>query len=497
MTITATGGGVKRSTVFSLSVTLALTVATPIITPNGGTFSTSVSVALQSATSGASIFYTTDGSTPTQTSTLYAGAMTLTSNTTVKAAAFKTGYNPSPIAAATFTNSVTSTTGTGKTYYVGTNGSDSNSCTQAQNTSTPKRTILSGLSCLTAGNGDVVDIRSGTYSDVIRFVVSGTSYTNAATIRAHAGETVTLTGGIALEGPSYVIFDRLTVSNCQIWVGSTNADGSNAGHHIRFLNMDVTHNNGVAVMVNPWGHHVEFIGGNYHDVPHDASGCTSVDFVSTCYAFYIAGSDNLFEHLKLYNNGSYAMHIYSGYPQKPNRNIIRFNEFYNNGSSLSGVSAALLLGSGDGNIAYGNIVRDNNRSGILSSNGATNSKIYNNTVFNNNLSQRDYGGIVWGSGSGTIIKNNIVFNNGVAEFADSSGVQTPTFNNNFCSKAGSGCALSGSPLFIDQSNADFRLQAGSPAVDNGQTLTDVPPYDLYNTPKPKGNSWDIGAIESW
>src|SRR5262249_35925023 len=42
--------------------------------------------------------------------------------------------------------------GTGNTYYVGKNGSDSNSCTQAQSQSMPKLTINGGLSCLTSGD---------------------------------------------------------------------------------------------------------------------------------------------------------------------------------------------------------------------------------------------------------------------------------------------------------------------------------------------------------
>src|SRR6185312_6802090 len=111
VTITATGGGLKKSTTFTLSVAFALTVATPTITPNGGTFSSSVAVTLLSTTAGNSIYYTTDGSAPTQNATLYTGTMTVTSNTTVKAAAFKSGYNPSAVAAATFTNSITNTSG--------------------------------------------------------------------------------------------------------------------------------------------------------------------------------------------------------------------------------------------------------------------------------------------------------------------------------------------------------------------------------------------------
>jgi hypothetical protein len=58
---------------------------------------------LQTATSGASIYYTTNGATPTQSSTLYSGAITLSSSATIKAIAVKTGFNSSTVASAAFT----------------------------------------------------------------------------------------------------------------------------------------------------------------------------------------------------------------------------------------------------------------------------------------------------------------------------------------------------------------------------------------------------------
>jgi len=94
---------VKQSNAITVTTNTLAAVATPTITPNGGSFTNSVSVTLQTATSGASIFYTTNGSTPTQTSTPYTGAFNLTNNATVKAIAFKSGSNPSAQASVSFT----------------------------------------------------------------------------------------------------------------------------------------------------------------------------------------------------------------------------------------------------------------------------------------------------------------------------------------------------------------------------------------------------------
>ena len=79
------------------------TVNTPTITPNDGLFVNSVTVTLQTATPGASIYYTTNGTNPTQSSTQYAAPFTLTTTSLVKAQAFKSGMTPSSQVSAWFT----------------------------------------------------------------------------------------------------------------------------------------------------------------------------------------------------------------------------------------------------------------------------------------------------------------------------------------------------------------------------------------------------------
>lgn len=100
-------------------------VATPVISPNGGTFTSTQSVTLSTATTGAEIRYTTNGSEPTTSSTLYTGAFSVSATTTVKAKAFKSGMLPSGTASATFTLSsggggTTGGTGANQVRFLGT-----------------------------------------------------------------------------------------------------------------------------------------------------------------------------------------------------------------------------------------------------------------------------------------------------------------------------------------------------------------------------------------
>lgn len=78
-------------------------VATPTFTPAAGSFITAQQVEIACATEGATIYYTTDGTEPTENSAVYAEAFTVSSTTTVKALAVKEGMNDSDIASVTYT----------------------------------------------------------------------------------------------------------------------------------------------------------------------------------------------------------------------------------------------------------------------------------------------------------------------------------------------------------------------------------------------------------
>lgn len=77
-------------------------VPTPIINPASGRYTGSVSVSLASPVIGSSIRYTTDGSDPTATSTLYSEPFTLNSSTDLKVRSFASGYGPSTIVEANY-----------------------------------------------------------------------------------------------------------------------------------------------------------------------------------------------------------------------------------------------------------------------------------------------------------------------------------------------------------------------------------------------------------
>jgi glucose/arabinose dehydrogenase len=103
--------GMADSAVRSATYTITVPqVVAPTFSPGGGSYSSAQTVTISSTTSGASIRYTTDGSTPTSTTgTLYSGPVTISVTTTLKAIAFASGMTDSTVTSATYTIGVTDT----------------------------------------------------------------------------------------------------------------------------------------------------------------------------------------------------------------------------------------------------------------------------------------------------------------------------------------------------------------------------------------------------
>jgi hypothetical protein len=83
---------------------------TPTLSPAAGTYTAVQSVAISTTTEGAAIHYTTDGTTPTASSTLYSGPISVAQSMTIQALASKTDMSDSDVVTAAYVINLPSTT---------------------------------------------------------------------------------------------------------------------------------------------------------------------------------------------------------------------------------------------------------------------------------------------------------------------------------------------------------------------------------------------------
>jgi hypothetical protein len=360
----------------------------------------------------------------------------------------------------------------GQIYYVATAGSDSNPGSITQ----PFRTIAKGLSALKPK--DKLYIRGGTYAEAInsnfQTIPTGTSWSDAPVIAAYPGETVVLRpdgGGevvnLAHSYIQYVIFDGFVIDAANV---SFAVSGWGGAHHVRFKNGVIKNASKSGVLLTQGSglssDYFEFINMKIHN-----NGSSLYD-----HGLYIATSHNLVEGCDIYGNVGYGIHIYNGTPgEQASHNVLRGNTIHHN--ALTDVSSAgIILSSGDGNIAYNNIIR-NNSYGISVSFRATHSKVYNNVVYANTY----YGIEVAAGSTAAQVKNNIVYENGwtILDIGSSTVMSTN---------------MTTDPLFVNPLAQDFRLQPNSLAINAGVTLPEVA-TDLIGVPRPQYGAYDIGAYE--
>jgi chitobiase/beta-hexosaminidase-like protein/Fn3 domain-containing protein len=157
------------------------TVANPVFSPVGGIYATfPVSVKVTCATAGASMHFTTDGTTPSISHGLFiasGGTVSIAAGNTLKAMAWKTGATDSAVTSATYTQAAKVATPTfapdGQTSHL--------------------HTIGVAISCATAGA-------------TIRYTLDGTTPTSTHGTIITSGNTVsfvTTTEGVILKAIGY------------------------------------------------------------------------------------------------------------------------------------------------------------------------------------------------------------------------------------------------------------------------------------------------------
>ncbi len=163
----AIADGYTNSQLASASYTIKEVAATPTFSVEAGAVDSGTSLTISCSTSGAAIYYTTDGSEPTSSSTAYTDAITITQAITIKAIAVAEGYTDSQVASASYTIKVATPTFSVEAGAVDSGTSLTISCT------------TEGATIYYTTNGSEPTSSSTAYSEAI-------SLTEAVTIKAIA-----------------------------------------------------------------------------------------------------------------------------------------------------------------------------------------------------------------------------------------------------------------------------------------------------------------------
>jgi parallel beta-helix repeat protein len=248
----------------------------------------------------------------------------------------------------------------------------------------------------------------------------------------------------------------------------TSISSAGAAHHIRIQDCEIKNAPQMGILTTLGAHSNEFVGVSVHD-----NGQT--DFH---HGVYLSTDGNLVADADIYRNAGWGVHVYnqtSG--QSANFNVIRNSRLFDN-ARVGARGDGIVLSSGQGHQAYNTLVW-NNKQGIVTRAGARGALVANNVVYAN----RGAGILLESSSSDSQVRNNIAWQNTGGNLANS-GVATAQSNN----------LVGVDPRFVNAGARDFRLQAGSPAIDTGTPVSAVT-VDFDGVPRPQHAAYDIGAFE--
>jgi hypothetical protein len=327
----------------------------------------------------------------------------------------------------------------GKTFYVATNGRDSNRGTRAQ----PWRTITKAARTL--GPGQRVLVRRGTYRENVQLERSGTA-AQPITIEALPGERPVITHSsypLEIDAAYYRI--RGFLLERARGTSSTNVYFESGAHHVELARNEIRYSQDQGVYAEEETHHLHILGNRIHD-----NGLGHVSGQHQSHGIYLQGKDHVAANNLVFNHPfGFGIQVYD----QNSRSIIVHNTVV--GSAHSGI----VVGGSQG--------------------------VDNITIRNNILAFNSKYGVQTDSDCPTgpvAVDSNVIFGNG------SGPVQRG------CAHLRVGTNISADPRFVSRSRRDFRLRRGSPAVDRARADF-ATRSDIVGHKRPLGRGYDVGAFE--
>ena len=367
------------------------------------------------------------------------------------------------------------------------------------------RTTIAGGKALLSSPGDILYIRTGVWLEpILTLTVSGSSG-NPITIAGYPGDTLPIirpannsASGIEINAAWVDVKDlRVDGQNLGPTHNVTTGDSSN---QVRFINLELYDNGknfpnrSPGSGAKPGGSNISFINcvihhnGAYNN-PYNFDGSQAP------YGFYwSATTGGLIEGSTIHSNGAQGIQVVPA----NNGLIIRNNIWHSNGGHWWSTSGTVATGgqmhiNGSNIQIYNNLFYNGNAVNSVGMSLFTCSSctVRNNTIYD----QQDWGMNIDNVTNSTVT-NNIVSTNDANIILGGATTGT-TRSNNLCSTAGGtgNCNIteSAATTFIDTVNANFRLKAGSAAIDGGAAT--CPATDIEGTVRPQNGVCDVGAYE--
>jgi parallel beta-helix repeat protein len=432
-------------------------------------------------------------------------------------------------------------------YYVATNGSDSNPGTQNQ----PFATLTQAATKVAAG--DTVYVRKGTYTfSSTQYIGSVGTSSEPITYQPYPGEE----GKVILDGRNmpdansvvnvageYNVFKNFEIQNSK-FIGIVSWGGKN----IKLLNNTVHDSYKDAIFV---GKSSDFtsttdilidgntaynnglinrdsngnsIGSNYPAIIN-SYGASNVTITNNrVYKNYGIGIDFILTKgglaAKNVASDNYAANLYldNATNVTVDQNFIyttNDKKFYWRGGSLDGQPASGIQAANEpysiSNLSERNTIRNNIVIGGYAGfyygsygkgGGLKNFVIANNTFYKATSTMLSIDNDA--GHTNTLIANNIFYQTGDGAMTNLTAANSALgFQNNLWYGGSAGAAGSSGDVKADPklfnpgttTDGDYKLQAGSPAIDAGIQLQEVVPNDYAGSSRPRGRSYDIGAFE--